>query len=339
MTKGTCREPDCDRQVRARGLCNKHYQRWRMADLRDRECALPDCRRGMHSRQMCKPHYDRWLAGELPYAEQFWKPRIREAERQCAQQPCGLAPVARGMCRTHYGRWKRAEQTSPKPECTYEGCYRPRQAKGYCTFHYYRFQNGLDLAAPRMKIWTDPDRRVCSMPNCSGRLMAKTFCDMHYQRFLKHGDPQVVTKRKRGPSNLCEIMLCDQRCDPDDGLCDRHRVMREAGRPYDQPRVSRRYLTNEGYVQIRLMPDHWMYERKSYWPEHRVVMSEHLGRKLEGSENVHHRDGVRHRNEITNLELWVKMQPCGQRPRDLVERAREILGRYAEMVDRGDIAA
>jgi hypothetical protein len=67
---------------------------------------------------------------------------------------------------------------------------------------------------------------------------------------------------------------------------------------------------------------------------HVVVMVEVLGRPLQPGEEVHHLNGHRSDNRPENLELWTKSQPKGQRARDLLAWAREVVARYEPIEDK-----
>jgi hypothetical protein len=76
------------------------------------------------------------------------------------------------------------------------------------------------------------------------------------------------------------------------------------------------------------MPDHPNATKSGDIREHVYVMAEHMGRALVAGENVHHLNGIRDDNRISNLELWNTHQPQGQRIPDKLAYALELLALY-----------
>lgn len=96
-----------------------------------------------------------------------------------------------------------------------------------------------------------------------------------------------------------------------------------------------KYKNGNGYIEIWFL-EHPNARGGGYIMEHRLVMSEILGRPLVKGENVHHINGKRCDNRPENLELWNTVQPSGQRVEEKISWAKEILSMYGYEVIKSD---
>jgi hypothetical protein len=116
------------------------------------------------------------------------------------------------------------------------------------------------------------------------------------------------------------------------GLCVIHYNRRRRGMvDWDTKPIRRKdgsgWISPSGYRKF-YRPNHPNAGRSGAVSEHTIVMVEHLGRALKPHEAVHHKNGNRSDNRLSNLELWSTHQPPGQRVEDKVVWALEILALY-----------
>jgi hypothetical protein len=58
--KGTCKAAGCDKDVRAKGYCPRHYRQWKKGKLakpRYKTCNAENCRKPMARAGLCTAHY------------------------------------------------------------------------------------------------------------------------------------------------------------------------------------------------------------------------------------------------------------------------------------------
>ena len=227
-----------------------------------------------------------------------------------------------------------------KGVCSVDGCGGPGYARGWCAKHYERWRRHGDPSVslpPGSPAGTqDPLYRRCKIEGCD-RLgpFIKGLCGAHYGRLKDHGDP-LAGKPKTGvvtARSSLEVCACDgcKRVAIAKGFCNAHweRVKAHGDpMPHKPLRVyakggGRPLAYANGYMQ------RWDGEKQKLVLDHRAVMEQFLGRPLRKGETVHHKNGNRSDNRLSNLELWLKSQPAGQRAIDLLDWAREIIETYA----------
>jgi len=138
-------------------------------------------------------------------------------------------------------------------------------------------------------------------------------CQTHGKRFRKYG---TTDKPKPPPPPPCSHKNCD-RLHYAKGWCRNH-YKQMMSRGWTGP-----IRIRKSNGQARFWKGGYLYvtdprNPSKTLPEHHLVMETDLGRRLHPWENVHHKNGRVDDNSLSNLELWCKTQPAGQRVEDLL---------------------
>jgi hypothetical protein len=242
-------------------------------------------------RGFCSAHYSKFLKYGDPLAGRI------NAGGECDIEGCILPVHAFRMCAKHYGRYKKhgdAAVVRKVKRCAVHGCEEKYRANGFCQFHNGRNRRlGDPLAGGPKRILDGASSGPCAVDGCSNGAMARHLCAKHYRSLRKFGDP-LVAKPQDGRSKVWHIQ--------------------KGGYVMKFDRSSRHAHPVSGIVY-----------------QHRQVMGEVIGRPLRENESVHHKNGNRSDNRKSNLELWSKGQPAGQRVQDQVKWAREIIKEYGAL--------
>jgi hypothetical protein len=178
------------------------------------------------------------------------------------------------------------------------------------------------LRAPRRrkKAANKRDQRgveTCKVAGCASMILSKELCHLHYYRQLC-GRPIEATHRLKRNRGKCVVRGC-KRKQRAVHMCSFHYNRRRRGQVLTAPKIRAAgtgSVHGSGYVIVAGVP------------QHRTVMEARLGRPLRSHENVHHRNGIRHDNRPSNLELWTRKQPPGKRVSDLIKWCKQFLEEY-----------
>lgn len=89
-----------------------------------------------------------------------------------------------------------------------------------------------------------------------------------------------------------------------------------------------------GYVFVCMKGHPNAKNKQGIIAQHRLLMSQHLGRPLLSGETVHHKNGIKDDNRLENLELWDRSHGPGERVEDRINWCIEYLSQYHYLISK-----
>jgi hypothetical protein len=220
------------------------------------------------------------------------------------------------MSQRHPGRPKKTDRGN----CKVEGCTKEERVHGLCQTHYMAARRGrIDMNTgaelrPMQRVPSYGEGARCTVHGCGNRPIGRGLCSAHYQ---KDSDRNYSRSELSYVGAPCLVDGCSNR-PVNRWMCSKHAQQRQAGiidehgnqlrelMPTGRKRERDRWAssTRDSYI-VRVAPlGHPHPRADGTILEHRLMMEDHLGRYLEEWEIVHHRDGNRSNNVLSNLELY-----------------------------------
>lgn len=180
------------------------------------------------------------------------------------------------------------------------------------------------LTAYRKKFEKDP--LYCSR-TCNGVGQRQNADERHKTTCKNCGKEFYRTRRKGSGTIYATQQLCSRPCKN----AWTSKIYRAK---HGTPVVTKRIKRN--YVLLRIPTEGGERAYREVL-EHRYVMEQHIGRPLTDEETVHHIDGDRQHNNISNLELCATNHGPGQAVTDIVAWCIKMLRLYPEFAQTAGV--